>query len=159
MVISDTHGDITRALELYRQYDKALSFDALIHCGDYEKDAARLEPHVGCPVVSVPGNCDGCHSRSFKLLDTPGGRILVTHGYAERVKESFTGLYYLALENDCSAVLFGHSHIPVVEKMGDITLVNPGSLTDPRGAMGEPTFAVLSSTVSGIKASVIKYYR
>ena len=106
MVISDTHGDISRALELYRKYDKALSFDALIHCGDYEKDAARLEPHVGCPIISVPGNCDGCHSRSFKILNTPGGRILITHGYAERVKESFTGLYFLALENDCRSVAF-----------------------------------------------------
>lgn len=31
------------------------------------------------------------------------------------------------------AALFGHTHIPLVEAQGDVLLVNPGSLSRPRG--------------------------
>jgi hypothetical protein len=32
----------------------------------------------------------------------------------------------------CDAVLYGHTHLPVVERHGDVWLLNPGSPTERR---------------------------
>nr|WP_280640285.1 metallophosphoesterase family protein [Priestia aryabhattai] len=33
---------------------------------------------------------------------------------------------------EVDAIIFGHSHIPVHKQIGDMTLFNPGSVTDKR---------------------------
>lgn len=155
LVISDTHGNTETPVEIYERYKNAMSLDMIIHCGDYVRDAEKIEKATGARVVSVPGNCDGCRSRRYEVLDTPGGRILVTHGYAEDVKAGSFKLYLLALQENCRAACFGHTHIPVVEQFESVLLVNPGSLSEPRGAERKPSCAVISSGDNGIKASII----
>lgn len=157
LVISDTHGDTTRALEMYKRFNPASRFEMIIHCGDYVGDAEKLARHVDCPVVSVRGNCDGCMTRDYKVIDTPGGRVLVTHGHAEGVKNDLMRLWLLANEERCTCACFGHTHVAGKEKVGDILMVNPGSLTSPRGG-DSPTCAVLAATERGISAAIMKYY-
>lgn len=156
LVLSDTHGETARAEEIFHRLNPAASFDLIIHCGDYQKDAVLLEKRLGVKVVSVPGNCDGCKKRNFKVVDTSAGRILVTHGYAEDVKNDFTRVYYLALENDCIAACFGHSHIPVETEIAGVKLINPGSLTNPRGG-SNPSCAIIATTEKSLTATIINY--
>lgn len=156
LVFSDTHGQIGKAEEIYRKLNPSASFDLIIHCGDHQSDARQLKDRLLIDVISVPGNCDGCRKRNFKVLETPAGRILITHGHTEDVKNDYTRLYYLALENNCIAACFGHSHIPVVTEIGGIKLINPGSLTQPRGG-SMPSCAIIAATEKSLVSSIIKY--
>lgn len=156
MVISDTHGNITKATELYDRLNPGAHFDLVIHCGDYVRDAIAFQAQTGCDLVCVPGNCDGCHDRNYEVVNTPAGKMLVTHGYAENVKSDLMKLYYLAEENECKAVCFGHTHVSGIWDIAGIKMINPGSLTNPRGGT-QPSAAIIAATDKGFTASVVKY--
>ena len=40
-------------------------------------------------------------------------------------------------------VVLGHTHMPMVEKAGDVTVVNPGSCSQPRDGTREGSYAIL----------------
>lgn len=155
-VISDTHKDITKALELYERVSAFADIDLIIHCGDYQADAKKLSRELGIEVVSVPGNCDGYIGRQFKTLDVPGGKILITHGDYENVKYSVQNLLYFAEEQGCNIVCFGHTHQSVCELIGDIRLINPGSPTKPRDG-SDGSCALLVCEEDKTAATIIKY--
>lgn len=143
MVFSDTHGNIRPALEMIaRMQASEIDIDHIIHCGDYYRDGQAIEEETGIPVTAVRGNCDGQREREFKILETPAGKILITHGHAENVKFSLVNLYYLALDNGCATACYGHTHVADKRKEGDVLLLNPGSLTHPRGG-SRPSCALL----------------
>lgn len=156
MVISDTHGNIDRAVDMYQRYDPFSRFELIIHCGDHQRDAFEMQKKTSCPVVSVRGNCDGCYGREYEVVETPAGRVLVTHGHAEGVKQDLMRLWLLASEENCVCVCFGHTHIAGKENVNGILMVNPGSLTSPRGGTG-PSCAILAAKESGIQAAIMKY--
>ena len=153
LLISDTHGNIEKALDVAKNI-KGLNM--IFHCGDLLEDADDLMRQLDIPVSSVPGNCDFSASPSKAVVDTPAGRILLTHGHKENVNRDVTRLLYIAEENDCIAACFGHTHVAYMEDFDGITLINPGSLTRPRDNSGG-TFAVLDATPDGLNAEIIKY--
>ncbi len=156
LVLSDTHGQLDKALALFDRVSSFASIDLIIHCGDYIHDAYEIENETGIEVLAVPGNCDGCHDRNFKTLDVPGGRILVTHGNYEDVKYTYDRLLYLAEEQNCNIACFGHSHQAVCEIQDGIRLINPGSPSRPRdGSNG--SCALLVCEEGKTAATIIKY--
>jgi len=156
LVFSDTHGNTDRAIEMYERLSAGIHFDLIIHCGDYIKDASEIEAALGIETVAVPGNCDGCRDRKFKIVETPSGKILVTHGHAENVKFALQNLVYLAKENGCNMACFGHTHCAVNDVVSGVHLINPGSLTNPRdGSSGSCAILVASG---GEPAASIVYY-
>ena len=54
-------------------------------------------------------------------------------------------MFYLGKENNADIVMFGHIHVPVVEKSDGVTIVNPGSISLPRNADGRPTYIVMNA--------------
>ncbi len=40
-------------------------------------------------------------------------------------------------------VVLGHTHVPMVEKAGDVTVINPGSCSQPRDGGREGSYAIL----------------
>lgn len=139
LLISDTHGDVTKVMMIL---ERIKDIDRIIHCGDYQSDAWMLEDATGIPVTSVKGNCDGRGS-DRQVLETPAGKLLITHGHIEAVGFTYNNLIYAAEEEgDCAAVCFGHTHVPFCEDFDGLWLVNPGSLTDPRGGSA-PSYAIL----------------
>ena len=153
LLISDTHGNIERAIEVA---GKINGLNMIFHCGDLKEDADDLMRQLDIPVSSVPGNCDYPDSPSKAVVDTPAGRILLTHGHKENVDYNVTKLLYVAEENDCVAACFGHTHVAYMEDFDGITLINPGSLTRPRDNSGG-TFAILDATADGLSCEIIKY--
>ena len=110
--------------------------DLIVHTGDLADLAALAAVRaIGPPVVAVHGNADDAHVRreipATAQVELPGGRRLgVVHdggaesGRLERLRRRFP---------DCHAVVFGHSHIPLLAVAGDgFMIVNPGSATDRR---------------------------
>ncbi len=116
-VISDTHGQIDRAVEMYERFSAGVIIDAVIHCGDYKRDADLLARKLHQKVVSVRGNCDGALEREFQTLDTPAGRILVTHGHTENVGWGPDRLALLAESEGCACACYGHTHVPLVRRL------------------------------------------
>ncbi len=126
LVISDTHGDVNRALSAYALAEPV---DVIIHLGDGCADASQLCQALGIPVVNVAGNCDlGANAPRELVWECEGKRILLTHGDRYQVKSGLSRLRQRAEEIGVDAVLFGHTHQALLGKQSGLLLVNPGSL-------------------------------
>ena len=153
LVISDTHGHLDK---VYEVCERLPGIDLIIHCGDYQTDAYELEDTLGIPTVSVKGNCDRCEQVDRAYVDTPYGKIMVTHGHMENCNFGVTQLLYAAEEQDCVAVCFGHTHVPMCEDFSGITLLNPGSLSKPRDNTNG-SYAIIRSTEDDFYTNIIYY--
>jgi len=153
-VVSDTHGKVDKALEVYGRLN---GIDTIIHLGDVERDARRIAEHTGKTVISVKGNNDWSFSKEdFHILETEYGNLLLTHGHVQNVKFGLQKLLYRTLELACKAVLFGHTHIPVFIEESGVYLLNPGSLTYPSdGTSG--SYAIVNTSKNEFSASVVYY--
>lgn len=150
-VFSDTHG---RLSNLSAALDRAGTLDGFLHLGDFGSDAEPIARRLPVPYHAVRGNCDYSGNLPRQLVVTyEDASLLLLHGdaYARR------GTYALALlaeENRCHAVLFGHSHTPLLAAQGDVLVLNPGSLSCPR-CSSAPSFAVLTIDGRHVHAKVL----
>ena len=148
LVMSDTHGNrnnITRALL------KFADVDAIIHLGDYVRDAEYVGQLTDKKVYSVRGNCDISSTAKSEIVIRAGDkRILAVHGHKQGVKMSLLRLGLYAQEKEVDAALFGHTHIPCERLQSGVLLYNPGSLGEPRGR--KPTVGII--TVDGGKLRI-----
>lgn len=157
LVVSDTHGETERLISLVRSVKGGIK--AVIHAGDYESDAAeitRLFPEL--PVYAVSGNCDFCRIMPpLRMAEIGGKRIFITHGHRYDVNYGMMNLAYTALENKADICVFGHTHVPLVEKHDDLVIVNPGSLSRPRGG-SRAGYAVIDIDDKGeIDVKIVEY--
>lgn len=110
----------------------------ILHAGDWTSGlAVDLVAGLG-EVHGVAGNNDPAELverfGTRRVVELGGVRIGLTHGHLgagrttpERALRAFEG------EPGLDAVVFGHSHVPLVERLPDGRwLVNPGSPTDRR---------------------------
>ena len=157
LVVSDTHGDCSRVIEVFQKLNKESPVDIIVHCGDYAADARELQARLGIHVAWVKGNCDGGFSDTdWSILETEAGNFIITHGHNEQVDFSKQNIYYKALENDCVGAIFGHTHRASYTEMDDIVLMNPGSLTKPRDGSGG-TFGLLVTGEDSIWGKIYRY--
>jgi len=143
LVMSDSHGNLGNLKKIINDYPY---INTIIHLGDYYRDAARLrELHPEKEYHMVHGNCDFSVSDipAEMVLDVEGLHILITHGNRYGVKSGLGMLQSRALNAGADVVLFGHTHVPLVQRYGDLLLVNPGSAGYPRGGSMYPTYALL----------------
>jgi uncharacterized protein len=129
-VISDTH--LPRGARRLPEscLDRLRAADAILHSGDIASVAALEELQaLGPPVHAVFGNVDEpalqVQLPEERVVELGGVRIGMVHisGARELLLRRFPG---------CAAVVFGHSHLPVVERRGETWLLNPGSPTERR---------------------------
>ena len=142
LVISDTHGDITHAEKAIRA-NKGI--DLIIHLGDYFRDAQKLsEIFPDIPMEYIYGNSDFMvgDAMAEKLLEVCGKRIFITHGHRYSVKWDYEKLYAKAQEQHADILLFGHTHIPEIIQKDNYYIVNPGSISEPRG-ISEESYAII----------------
>lgn len=157
LVLSDTHGEISRARAVCEKLQTQSPLDLIVHCGDYYKDAIKLGEVTGVPIVWVKGNTDGSFSPDeVQIVETEYGDLLVTHGHMENVEFSMQKLFYRAQEKNCCAALFGHTHRAVFTETGGIYLMNPGSLTKPRDGSGG-TFGLLTTGADYLSGRIYRY--
>jgi putative phosphoesterase len=117
-LISDTHGLLRpEALEILRVSD------LIVHAGDVG-DATIVE-RLGAiaPVTVVRGNIDlGAHAEAWPataVLEIGAVRLYVLHDLGTIDVDPVRAGY--------SAVIFGHSHKPLMETKTGVLFVNPGS--------------------------------
>ena len=108
--------------------------DLIVHAGDLSAASVLAELRaLGPPVQAVYGNADEPALRAELpkelVLEAEDARIGVVHvpgplaGRAARLRRRFPG---------CDAILFGHTHLPLVEQEEGVWLLNPGSPTERR---------------------------
>lgn len=128
LVLSDSHGNLNNIKKATDAYGK--NANVIVHCGDGTRGEAEWIKQ-NCKnnmVVCVKGNCDfGSTLNDVEILSLEGFNVMITHGHLYGVKMGLTNLSYKAEENNCNMVLFGHTHIPTDETIGNIRMINPGS--------------------------------
>ncbi len=135
-IISDTHMPRGARRIPAACIDRCRAADAILHAGDLADIAVlRLLESLGPPVHAICGNVDTATVRAIvpgRLeLKFDGVRIGMTHipgpaaGRAARLRAAFPA---------CSAVIFGHTHLPEHQTQDDFQIFNPGSPTERRRA-------------------------
>ena len=138
LVLSDSHGNVDNMARAVGKEQPQMIF----HLGDCWRDAQQLQdrfPEI--PMEQVPGNCDyRSFEESERILFLEDKRILICHGHTLGVKQSLMNAAYTAEESNLDLLLFGHTHIPMVDMRGKTLFINPGSIGDYR----RPTYAVVT---------------
>jgi putative phosphoesterase len=143
LVMSDTHGDTTLAEKILNKHQDV---DMVIHLGDYFRDADKLhELYPNLKFEYVYGNSDFMIGDVpvEKLLEVEGQRILLTHGHRYSVKWGIDRLRSKAQNENIQLLLYGHTHISQIFQGPGYTILNPGSISDPRGYDDESYALVL----------------
>lgn len=131
LVISDTHG---RLANLERVLDKVCPLDLILHLGDIEGDHDIIRSMAGCPVVAVKGNNDFfSKDPSEQVVELGKHKALLAHGHRHNVYFGTDRLEWRARELGADIVFHGHTHVPHMDLSGDVWVMCPGSITQPRG--------------------------
>jgi putative phosphoesterase len=136
-IISDTH--LPRGTRRLPDacVERLRAADAILHAGDFiaAEVLAELEA-LGPPVHAIHGNVDGPDLQMrlprVRTVAAGGARIAMIHnagpadGRLRRLRRTFP---------DADAVVFGHSHRPLLEADAEgFQIFNPGSPTERRRA-------------------------
>lgn len=131
LVISDSHGKLGHAIKMI----DVGNFDHVIHLGDMTSDAFDLQSiNEDVLIHSVRGNCDfyDYDTEEILILTINGTRIFACHGHQYGVKGSLHRIEKAARKRQADIGLFGHSHRQLVADVGELILMNPGSISLPR---------------------------
>ena len=131
--------------------------DLVLHAGDLSSLAFLEELHaLGPPVEAVCGNADEPALRALlpeeRVVDVEGFRIGMTHvpgpaaGREARLTARFPG---------CDAVVYGHTHVAQVARMGETWVLNPGSPTERRRASAGRSMLELHVTRGRIEPELV----
>ena len=144
-VISDTHlrrGARRLPDECVRRLREA---DVILHAGDFVRTDVLTELQELGRVEAVHGNVDEWTLQAALperlVVEVADVRIGLVHvpgpgpGRDARLAGAFPG---------CTAVVYGHTHMPYVERFGSTWILNPGSPTERRRA---PFHSMLSLRV------------
>jgi uncharacterized protein len=133
-VVSDTHMPRGERRLPETCLERLRRADLILHAGDFVTLAVLEHLRaLGPPVEGVHGNGDEPALRAvlperriveigdlrIGLVHAPGPRV----GRHARLAASFPG---------CAAVIYGHTHAPELERIGDVWMLNPGSPTERR---------------------------
>ncbi|MFD2612225.1 metallophosphoesterase family protein [Paenibacillus gansuensis] len=134
-IVSDTHMSPKVARLPNALVEGLQGVELILHIGDWTSlHVAGMMEEIA-PVDGVAGNNDGLEIRERfgrkKVLSIAGFRIGMVHGDGsrktteQRAWEAFEG-------EQVDVILFGHSHIPFMERRGEVLMFNPGSPSDKR---------------------------
>ena len=109
--------------------------DLILHAGDVVAASVLEELAELAPVEADCGNMDEPELQESlparRVVEVGGARIGMVHvpgpavGRPERLAALFPG---------CDAVVYGHTHVPEVTRLGRLWILNPGSPTERRRA-------------------------
>jgi len=151
IVIGDTH--ILDFNELpQKMLNAILSVDWVIHVGDYTSNNVLdgLISLKGHQFIGVHGNADPLSIRNQvlekEIIEVNGKKIGITHpavgGTYENTKKKVLRKFK---DDNVDAIIYGHTHDPIIEDFNGIILINPGKGYLEKEYFGAPTsFAILT---------------
>lgn len=141
MCISDIHGNIECLKQTLERY-KEEGAEKLLILGDFsgygvfssvDIEVAEILNNMSGVIIAVKGNCDNykieellnfglTYQRNIKVNENI---ITITHGHIYNGNN---------LPENCGDIfLSGHTHVGMIEKIGERIIANPGSISKPRG--------------------------
>ncbi len=135
-IVSDTHMPKGGRALPAACVERLQAADAILHAGDFmAPEVLEAFERFGPPLYAVYGNVDAPELKqrlpAVRAVDVEGVRIVLVHdagpsdGRLERLRSHF---------KDADAVVFGHSHLPLLEEREGFAIFNPGSPTERRRA-------------------------
>lgn len=148
-IVSDTHisnpkflEKLTPIVEFFRRAD----VDLILHAGDIGSADVILALEEVAKVAAVRGNADPLALSELLpdrvTLEIGARKVVMQHGHQGRTAIT-TARSVVAPGIDL--LVFGHSHMPLIERAGETILFNPGSPTERNWS---PHFGVGLVTVS-----------
>ncbi|MGX0020742.1 uncharacterized protein ACUXPG_001155 [Staphylococcus hominis] len=137
LIVSDNH---TESGILYELYDYHKDADICLHLGDSEFKYNDTELSL---YQRVKGNCDFYPEfPNEDIIEKNSVKALYTHGHLYGVNQTRMRLAEKAQSLGCQFAFYGHTHIAKYEKLGDVHIINPGSISQSRSNI-EETYAEL----------------
>lgn len=153
LVVSDSHGDRDILVQLLNDY--AGKVDAFFHCGDSE---LRHDDSVFDKMLVVRGNMDFDDELPADVHQSVAGvSVYMTHGHLVGVNLGLDHLLANAQAVHANLAFFGHTHQLGVERHGGVLMLNPGSISYPRGEFTRigGTYAIVETDGATVD---IQYY-
>lgn len=153
IVVADTHSSVSYIIDAINNTE---GVSKVIHLGDCVSDARVIQENVDVPVIMVRGNNDYFDKDVplDKIIYVEGHKILLTHGHKYNVYFGSQRLYFRAMELGCDMVLYGHTHIFEDICVGDVRIINPGSVSLPRDRVA--SYVLMEITEKEINIKRIK---
>jgi len=149
-LISDTHGKLRN--DVFSRFDDV---DHILHAGDIGGAEILSALEAIAPVDAVYGNTDDFALRQLAgervERELAGRTVVVTHGHqfgTPTAPALATAFPY------ADVIVFGHTHRPLIERVGAILIVNPGAAGAPRFGL-RPSVGLLFIEENGPRAQII----
>ena len=142
-LISDTHGEVRPGV-----HAALAGVELILHAGDVGGDEILAELRAIAPAHAVAGNTDPLGRYEPELLLTVGGvRIHVSHGHelGRPTPKKLAAAY------DADVIVYGHTHQPMIMRLGNSLVVNPGAAGPARFKL-KPSVGLLK--IKGGRADV-----
>jgi len=148
-IIADTHGVFDPTIPTL-----FAGVDRIIHAGDIGKLDIIHRLEAIAPVIAVEGNNDWFATYpTERVEELAGHRIMIRHIFGEL--DQLDAMERRLLERlQPRVVIFGHSHRPYCQQLGQTLLFNPGS-AGPRRFSLPRTVGRLTLTELNAEAEII----
>jgi len=120
-LISDTHGLLRPGV-----HEALTGVELILHSGDVGGSGILDELRLIAPVKAVFGNTDPPDDPALTeeiVVAIDGIRVHVSHGHEVGSPTPAK----LAVRYDADVIVFGHTHRPLVSRLGNQLFVNPGA--------------------------------
>lgn len=139
MILSDSHMmPKSNLLTLLKQND----VDYYIHCGDIFMPYDNINLNN---FYLVRGNNDYAKINDELFITIDNLKFYIVHGHRYDVYYNTDYLYNAALEKGADVVCFGHTHQPYLKQHKNLIMINPGSVSYPRGQYRSPTYCIFDT--------------
>ena len=165
LISSDIHGSAHYAALLAQRFEsegasKMLLLGDILYHGPRNAlpeghDCQRVSDILNAlsdKIIAVRGNCDAEVDQlmlnfpmmaDYAIVETGSLTMFLSHGHRWNPAN-------LPPLKSCNALIYGHTHIPHLEREGEIIVLNPGSAALPRGGFPQ-SFAIFEDGVFTIK--------
>ncbi|MBU1107557.1 MAG: metallophosphatase family protein [Candidatus Riflebacteria bacterium] len=128
-IISDTHITNPNACDVPDWIINAFAgVNMIIHAGDVERPEYLHALKAIAPVYAVRGNCDMREFSTPETISVEIGCGLLTAAHRAPVARQ-------ALSSQSRVMVYGHTHISLINDEGGLLVINPGSPTLPRAGL------------------------
>jgi putative phosphoesterase len=134
----------------------------IIHLGDIQVfEIIEILSKYG-PIEFVKGNVDSDQkikqSPEVKIIESTE-TIKLPNNFKIAISHNRVNLYPFVNEQDIRIFLFGHSHIPIIEKNSKGQYwMNPGAIKRPAREIKYPSIGLIEISEDGNVSAEIKYY-
>lgn len=135
-LVSDTHG-----LLRPEAVDALRGVDLIFHAGDVGGHAVLSGLEAVAPTRAVYGNVDAPDPSLARAIDCAleGSRLHVSHGHEIGSPTPAR----LAARYTADVIVFGHTHVALIERIGPALVINPGAAGPARFKL-KPSIALLT---------------